>query len=168
MIGCYLVTRDPFWMMSGALVGVISSAPGLDLYYPPLAFLISFAGGCAIPKLNDILVTRFKIDDAVGAVAVHGFGGVWGLVAAGIFAAGYPNMAGPAVSFTGQLMSAVVFAVLGFVPGFALSYGLKLVGLLRCSPAAEAAGLDLAEVPVKAYPEAGLPAFGTVAISPAE
>ncbi len=26
MIGCYLVTRDPFWMMSGALVGVISSA----------------------------------------------------------------------------------------------------------------------------------------------
>ncbi len=28
MIGCYVMTRDPFWMMSGALVGVISSAPG--------------------------------------------------------------------------------------------------------------------------------------------
>ena len=64
MIGAYLVTRDPFWMMSGALIGVISSAPALDLYYPGLAFLVSFGGGCVMPKLNDILVEKFKIDDA--------------------------------------------------------------------------------------------------------
>ncbi|MDQ0467527.1 ammonium transporter [Labrys wisconsinensis] len=168
MIGCYVVTRDPFWMMSGALVGVISSASGLDVYYPGLAFLISFAGGCVIPKLNDLLVTRFKIDDAVGAVAVHGFGGAWGLLAAGIFAAGYPNMAGPEVSFLGQLKSAIVFGLLGFVPGYVLSYLLRRVGLLRANPAAEAAGLDLTEVPVKAYPEAGLPAFAGASISPAQ
>lgn len=169
MIGAYLVTRDPFWMMSGALIGVISSASGLDVYYPPLAFLISFIGGCVIPKLADILLTRFKIDDAVGAVAVHGFGGLWGLIAAGLFASGYPNVNGPAISLGGQLMSAAVFATLGFVPGFAASYALKALGILRASREAEIAGLDLAEVPVKAYPETVIPAFASdAAMSPAE
>lgn len=161
MIGAYLVTRDPFWMMSGALIGVISSAPALDLYYPGLAFLISFGGGCVMPKLNDILVGKFKIDDAVGAVAVHGFGGVWGLVMAGIFASGYPNVAGPEISFVGQLSSAVVFMVLGFAPGYVLSYILKVVGLLRVTEAAEVAGLDKAEVPASAYPESTVPAAFT-------
>lgn len=169
MIGAYLVTRDPFWMMSGALIGVISSAPGLDVYYPPIAFLVSLAGGLVIPKLADILLTRFKIDDAVGAVAVHGFGGVWGLLAVGIFAAGYPNVEGPAISFAGQFGSMVVFATLGFVPGFAASYALKMFGLLRTDPAIEVEGLDIHEVPVKAYPEAStIPAFTGQALSPAE
>jgi len=168
MIGCYLVTRDPFWMMSGALVGVISSAPGLDVYYPPLAFLISFAGGLVIPKIHEIILTRFKIDDAVGAVAVHGFGGVWGLLAAGIFASGYPNVEGPAISFGGQFMSMLVFLALGFIPGYVLSYVLKMVGLLRCAPEAEEIGLDITEVPVKAYPESRIPAFGDGSLSPAE
>ncbi|WP_245293914.1 ammonium transporter [Methylobrevis pamukkalensis] len=168
MIGSYLVTRDPFWMMSGALIGVISSAPGLDVYYPGLAFLISFAGGCFIPKLNDIVVKKFKIDDAVGAVAVHGFGGIWGLIAAGLFASGYPNVSGPNVSLIGQVESAIVFALLGFVPGYLLSYVLKMFGLLRVGAAAELAGLDMAEVPVRAYPEANMPAFVNSATSPAE
>lgn len=169
MIGCYLVTRDPFWMMSGALVGVISSGSGLDVYYPPLAFLISFIGGCVIPKVHDILVNRFKIDDAVGAVAVHGFGGVWGVLAVGIFASGYPNVDGPAVSFMGQFLSVLVFVALGFIPGFAVSYLLKVLGLLRADRASEIAGLDLAEVPVKAYPtDDTMPAFTTEAATPAE
>ncbi|MEQ1944299.1 ammonium transporter [Mesorhizobium sp. VNQ89] len=168
MLGCYLVTRDPFWMMSGALVGVISSAPGLDVYYPPLAFLISFAGGLVIPKLHNILLTKFKIDDAVGAVSVHGFGGVWGLVAVGIFASGYPNVEGPAISLGGQFMSMLVFLALGLIPGFVLSYILKMAGLLRCAPEAEEAGLDITEVPVKAYPESRIPAFGDGALTPAE
>ncbi|MCC9626065.1 ammonium transporter [Thalassospira sp. MA62] len=161
MIGAYLVTRDPFWMMSGALIGVISSAPALDLYYPGFAFLVSFAGGCVMPKLNDILVEKFKIDDAVGAVAVHGFGGVWGLIAAGLFASGYPNVAGPDISFVGQISSAVVFMILGFAPGYALSFVLKAVGLLRVSEKAELSGLDKAEVPVSAYPESSVPAAFT-------
>ena len=168
MLGCYLVTRDPFWMMSGALVGVISSAPGLDVYYPPLAFLISFIGGIFIPKVHEMILTKFKIDDAVGAVAVHGVGGVWGLLAVGIFASGYPNVEGPAISFLGQFQSMIVFLLLGFIPGFVLSYVLKLVGLLRCPAEAEMVGLDITEVPAKAYPESRIPAFGDGTLSPAE
>ena len=158
MIGCYLATRDPFWMMSGALVGVISSASGLDVYFPAFAFIISFAGGLVIPSINNLLI-KLKIDDAVGAVAVHGFGGVWGIMAVGIFAAGYPNITGPEVSFMGQFKSMIVFALLGFVPGYVCSLVLKKVGLLRTNQGAEIAGLDMAEVPVAAYTESGIPAY---------
>lgn len=168
MIGAYLMTRDPFWMMSGALVGVISSAPALDLYYPGLAFLISFVAGLIIPKINDLIVVKFKIDDAVGAVAVHGCSGVYGLIMAGIFASGYLNVDGPQITFAGQFMSAVVFALLGFVPGYGLSWLLKAVGLLRASPGVELAGLDKVEIPAKAYPEAAVPAFDLSPVSPAE
>ena len=157
MIGCYLTTRNPFWMMSGALVGVISSAAGLDLYYPAFAFLISFVGGLVIPYIDKVIV-KLKIDDAVGAVAVHGFGGVWGLLAVGLFAAGYPNVAGPNISLIGQIESTIVFVALGFIPGYVCSLVLKKVDLLRTNEAAEVAGLDTAEVPVTAYPERAVPA----------
>jgi ammonia channel protein AmtB len=156
IIGCYFVTRDPFWMMSGALVGIISAASGLDVYYPPLAFLIGFIGGCIVPAINNLLL-KFKIDDAVGAVAVHGVGGLWGVLAAGIFAAGYPNIEGPAVSFGGQLMSGIVMVLLGFIPGFVASLVLKQLKLLRTIHGAEVAGLDTTEIPVLAYPEGATP-----------
>ena len=168
MIGAYLMTRDPFWMMSGALVGVISSAPALDVYYPGLAFLISFLGGIIAPKVNDYLVMKLKIDDAVGAVAVHGVTGVYGLIMAGIFASGYANIEGPEINLMGQIMSAAVFVVLGFVPGYGLSYVLKMFGLLRVGSGVELAGLDRAEIPAKAYPEAAVPAFELSPVSPAE
>ncbi len=170
MIGTYLVTRDPFWMMSGALVGVIASGSGLDVYYPGLTFINSFLAGCVIPKVNDIIIRKFKIDDAVGAVAVHGFTGIWGLVSMGVLAAGYPNIEGPAVSLMGQVASAIVFVLLGFIPGYVFSFALKMVGLLRASPDAELVGLDKTEVPALAYPESHIPAFAQPEphVSPAE
>jgi len=39
IIGAWLFTKDPFWMMSGALAGIISVASGLDIYWPGLTFL---------------------------------------------------------------------------------------------------------------------------------
>lgn len=152
IIGAYLITRDPFWMMSGGLAGIISAASGLDLYYPPLAFLIGFLGGCAI-AYADRLLQKFGIDDAVGAFSVHGVGGLIGVVACGVFASGYPNIDAPAISLGGQLLGALVMATLGFVPGFGVSYALKAMGLLRVPREAEEAGLDLTEIPSQAYPE---------------
>lgn len=156
IIGAYLITRDPFWMMSGGLVGIISAASGLDLYYPPLAFLLGFIGGCAI-AYADKLLQKFKIDDAVGAFSVHGIGGLIGVVGCGVFASGYPNVDGPAISLGGQLLGAGVMALLGFVPGYLVSYALKAMGLLRVPKDAEEAGLDLTEIPSQAYPESTTP-----------
>ena len=153
IIGAYLVTRQPFWMMSGALAGIFSAAPGLDLYYPPLAFLLGILGGVITPLADKFITAKFKLDDAVGAFAVHGVGGLIGVVGLGIFGAGYANINGPEISFFGQLGGAVVMGALGFIPGFVLSYIMAKAGFLRVPPKAEEAGLDLVEVPLSAYPE---------------
>ena len=157
IIGAWMVTRDPFWMMSGALAGIISCAAGLDLYWPPMAFAIGFVGACIMPVSAKFL-ERLGIDDAVGAVTVHGTVGLWGVLAAGIFAAGYPAYQGDAGSvattgIVGQAVGAAVMAACGFVPGYALSLLLRMVGLLRVPESAELAGLDLVKVPAVAYPE---------------
>ncbi|WP_321277512.1 ammonium transporter [Thiomicrorhabdus indica] len=154
IIGAYLTTRQPFWMLSGAVAGIVSAAPGLDLYYPPLAFMIAMLGGAMAPLVDKFMTTKFKVDDPVGAFAVHGASGVIGILMLGVFS-GFPNIAegAPAVSFMGQLQSAIVMALLGFIPGYVLSFVLAKFGMLRVPPKAEVAGLDIVEVPMKAYPE---------------
>lgn len=37
-------------------------------------------------NITDPLLVYLKVDDAVGATCVHGFGGAWGVIAVGIFA----------------------------------------------------------------------------------
>ncbi len=153
LIGAYLTTREPYWMMSGGLTGIISVAPGLDAYHPGLAYLIGMSVAAVAPMVQSLLL-RMRLDDAVGAFAVHGFGGFAGLVISGIFLSGYPNINGmPEISFMGQLNGALVMAALGFIPGYLLSYGLKKLNLLRVPAHAEERGLDLTEIPAQAYPE---------------
>lgn len=155
IIGAYFLTRDPFWMMSGGLGGIFSIAAGIDLFYPPLAFLLGFIGGIIIP-VGAKLLEKMGIDDAVGAVAVHGFCGVWGLIAVGIFCAGYPGAEGiPAISFMGQLKGAGVMILLGFIPGLVTALILRIFGILRVRNEVELIGLDVAEIPSIAYPEFG-------------
>lgn len=152
IIGAYVVTRQPFWMMSGGLAGIFAAASGLDVYYPPLAFLLGFTAGVVAPKVDAFITHKFKLDDAVGAFAVHGIGGLIGVVGLGLFS-GFPNMVGPDVTLLGQIKSAVVLASLGFIPGYGLSLILAKIGILRVPTKAEIAGLDLVEVPLTAYPE---------------
>ncbi|MBN2606791.1 ammonium transporter [Hydrogenovibrio sp. JE_KL2] len=154
IIGAYLSTRQPFWMLSGAIAGIVAAAPGLDLYYPPLAFMIAMIGGGVAPLVDKFMTHKLKVDDPVGAFSVHGISGLIGIVMLGVFS-GFPNVleGAPAISFMGQLKSAIVMALLGFVPGFVLSYILAKAGVLRVPPKAEMAGLDAVEVPMKAYPE---------------
>lgn len=69
-IAAWVMTRDPFWMMSGALGGIINVAGGLDLYWLPMAFVIAMIGGVIMPIVSNF-VEKKQIDDAVGAVALH-------------------------------------------------------------------------------------------------
>lgn len=153
IIGGYTKTRDPFWMMSGALCGIISVASGLDLYYPGVTFVVAFIGGYLGPVFAGI-IEKFKIDDAAGAVAVHGMCGVIGVLAAGVFLSGYPTHAEgiPPISLYGQFMGMLVMAALGFVPGYVLSLIFRMMGILRASDGVQLAGMDV-EVPIPAYPE---------------
>lgn len=168
LIGAYLTTREPFWMMSGGLVGIISVAPGLDVYYPGLSYLIGMGVAAAAPLVQNLLVKR-GLDDAVGAFAVHGFGGFMGLAISGLFIAGYPNVAegAPAVNLLGQLGGAVVLAILGFFPGYLISLAMKKAGWLRVPAHAEERGLDLVEVPAQAYPEWAITGAGSTVVASA-
>ena len=157
VIGAWMTTRDPFWMMSGALGGIISCASGLDVWWPPLAFVIAFVGAGFIMPQAAKFIEKMGIDDAVGAVTVHGVLGAWGVIAVGIFASGYPALSGDAgvatVSFVGQFVGMIVMFLVGFVPGYGISWLFKAAGALRVGEAAEIAGLDPTKVPASAYPE---------------
>lgn len=147
-MGAFVASRgDPFWTISGGLAGMISIASGVDLYHPVLGYLIGFGGGVLVVRIGNWLELR-GVDDAVGAVAVHGGAGVWSMLAMGIFASGYPQ-ATYATSLAAQLLGIAVMAAVGFVPGFALSWLLKQGELLRVSEEDERLGLDLAELGIE-------------------
>lgn len=165
IIGGWIMTRDPFWMMSGALAGIFAAASGLDVYWPPLAFLLGFCGGVIAP-IGAKWLEKMGIDDAVGAVSVHGFAGMFGVLAFGVFASGYPNGDYPDTNFIGQLVGAITMLLLGFIPGFGASYILKMFGLLRIPESVEISGMDIVKIPATAYPE-GMQTGGLTA-TPAE
>ncbi|KAB8137460.1 ammonium transporter [Gracilibacillus oryzae] len=156
IIGAYIGSKgEPFWTISGGLAGFISVAAGIDLYHPALALVIGAIGSFLVAKIGELLEKK-GVDDPVGAISVHGFAGAWGVVAVGIFAAGYPNISGPEISFFGQLAGMLISAMLGFIPGFVISFVMKKMNVLRIPAEVEAVGLDISEVPASAFPE-GIP-----------
>lgn len=149
----YIVSKgDAFWTYSGGLAGVIACSAGNDLYHPVQALLIAALLVVVIYKLHFWVEKRFKIDDAVGAVAVHGYAGFLGVCAAGVVLWGYPSSpdallghAEPWARVTpwGQFAGAMImFWGLGFIPGYALSWVLKKLGMLRIPREVELVGLD--------------------------
>jgi ammonium transporter, Amt family len=158
MLAAYLISKgDPFWTYSGGLAGVIGASAGNDLYHPIQAMLIGAVVVVIIYKMHYYVERRFKIDDAVGAVAVHGYAGFLGVVIAGFMLWGYPAAAPvdhitpwfataegwPMINPLGNFLGAIImFGVLGFLPMFVLAKILDGFGLLRVPRAVELAGLD--------------------------
>ncbi|MDT8861356.1 hypothetical protein N0O92_14040 [Alkalihalobacillus sp. MEB130] len=156
IMGCYIASKaDPFWTVSGGLVGIISVGAGLDLYYPGLGFLIAFIGGLIAPKIGEFMEKK-GLDDPVGAIVVHGVIGVYSVIAVGIFASGFPNVVGPDITFFGQLIGAIVMVAIGFIPGYVVAYVLKKMNALRIPEEVEKIGIDVAKFPGSPYPE-GIP-----------
>ena len=145
LIAGYVVSRgEPFWTYSAGLAGIITASAGNDLYHP-----IGSVGAVCAYKLHFWVERKFKIDDAVGAVAVHGYAGFIGLVIAGFMLWGHPATNGfydppTLIPPWGQLAGAVImFGVLGFIPAYVVSKIMNGMGLLRVPPAVELVGLDI-------------------------
>jgi ammonium transporter, Amt family len=152
--GWFASKGDPFWTLSGGLAGVISVSAGADVYHPSLAYLLAISGGMVAVWSGNYIEKKLRIDDAVGAVAVHGVCGFYGVLLVGIFAGGYPTGVNQVESsFGGQLMGMLAFLPLAFLPGYAVSWILKKLNLLRVPPEVELEGLDLAEFGQDFFPE---------------
>ncbi|WP_282606376.1 ammonium transporter [Pelagibius sp. Alg239-R121] len=147
LLMAYVVSKgDAFWTYSGGLAGVITASAGNDLYHPIQAMIVGGIGTWCVYKLHFIVERKFKIDDAVGAVAVHGYAGFIGLVICGFLLWGAP--ASPfegyaTISPWGQLAGAIImFGVLGFLPAFIVSKIMAAMGMLRVPEEVELLGLD--------------------------
>src|SRR5215208_4677626 len=151
--GGYFASRgDPFWTVSGGLAGVIGVSAGADVYAPTLAYLISILTAVLVVYAGNWIETKMRVDDVVGAVAVHGVAGFLGVLWVGIFAAGYPTGVNNVdSSIGGQLIGMATFLPLGFLTGYACSWVMKKLNILRVPPEVELMGLDVAEYEPNLY-----------------
>ena len=149
MLVGYMVSKgDAFWTYSGGLAGIITASAGNDLYHPIQALVIGGLGTYLMYELHYWVERRFKIDDAVGAVAVHGYAGFIGVVIAGVVLWGHPSSTYEGYALItpwGQFAGAVImFWVLGFIPAWVLAKILASMDLLRIPREIELLGLDFA------------------------
>lgn len=150
LMAAYVVSKgDAFWTFSGGLAGVITASAGNDLYHPIQAMLVGAFGVVIVYKLHYWVERKFKLDDAVGAVAVHGYSGVIGLIVAGFILWGAPSSpyeGYATVNPLGQIIgAAIMFGLLGFLPGWGLAKLQAAAGVLRIPEEVELQGLDYAE-----------------------
>jgi Amt family ammonium transporter len=152
--GWFASRGDPFWTLSGGLAGVISVSAGADVYHPSLAYLLATSGGILAVYSGVWIERKLRVDDAVGAVAVHGVCGFYGVFLVGIFAGGFPTgVNNIESSFGGQLVGMMTFLPLAFLPGYLASWVLKYFNLLRVPAEVELEGLDMAEFQQDFFPE---------------
>jgi Amt family ammonium transporter len=135
---------------NGWTAGLVASSAACAFIAPAEALIVGLVAGAMVPFLVELLDLRLEVDDPGGAISVHAAGGIWGMLAVGLFGrfeAGNP----------GQLLAQIiaVATVLGAI--LPLTYGLnalldRVMGQ-RVRPEAESQGMDLHELGAGAYPE---------------
>jgi len=182
------ISRIVITTNSAAIAGILSSTiiawivlgkPDLSMTINGcLAGLVAITAGCAyvnvwssliIGAIVGILVVyaviffdKMKIDDPVGALAVHLVNGIFGTLAVGLFAEDHlmPGTTGNGLFFGGglklffnQLIGVVSVGAFTFVVSFIIWIILKKLIGLRVSVNEEIEGLDIGEHGMEAYPE---------------
>jgi ammonium transporter, Amt family len=135
--------------VNGSVAGLVAITAGCASMALPFAVLTGLIGG-AISVLGVKLLEKMRLDDVVGAVAVHGFCGAWGTLAAGLFLIN--NMFDP-VQIMVQLIGIGVAFLWVFISAYSMYWLIaKTVGL-RVSALHEQRGLDITEHGEIGYPE---------------
>ncbi|MCF6094283.1 ammonium transporter [Microaerobacter geothermalis] len=142
---------DPSMTMNGALAGLVAITAGVAYVESLSAIIIGAIGGILVIGAT-LLVDRLKIDDPVGAVAVHGFNGIFGTIAVGLFdsAEGFFTTGNTSLLFV-QILGALVLSIWGFAGGFAMAHFTRITVGLRASAKEEEEGLDMAYHGIPAY-----------------
>ena len=79
---------DPSMMCNGMLAGLVAITAPCAFVSAPVACLIGLISGVLVIEAAFFVERVLKVDDPVGAVAVHGFNGAWGVICVGLFADG--------------------------------------------------------------------------------
>ena len=136
---------DLTMFMNGVLGGLVGITAGADQMSPMDAVLIGAIAGVII-VLGVALIDKLRLDDPVGAVAVHLICGIWGTLAVGLFG----EMAG-LDQFLIQLAGVGIVGAFCVICSFAILIPIKATMGLRVDKEEELKGLDLAEHGMDAY-----------------
>ena len=142
---------DLTMFMNGVLGGLVGITAGADQMSPTDAIIIGLIAGIII-VLGVALIDKLKLDDPVGAVAVHLICGIWGTLAVGIFGA----LAG-SEQLIAQLIGIGVIGLTCIISSFTLLFVVKIIlGGIRVSKEEELNGLDISEHGMDAYADFSL------------
>lgn len=141
---------------NGILAGLVAVTAPCAFIAPWAAVVIGAIGGAVMLWATAFTEKTLKIDDPVGAFAVHGATGIWGLLSVAIFADGtYGDVAGLVAGSTNlivpQVVSVVALLAWTGVVGFALFTLLDKTMGLRVPSEDEEKGLDVTEHGYPAY-----------------
>jgi Amt family ammonium transporter len=157
---------DPSMTANGMLAGLVAITAPCAFVAPYGAAIIGTVAGLLVVTVVLVVERVFKVDDPVGAVAVHGANGLWGVLAVGLFADGkYGDglngvaggvkglFYGDAGQLAAQVTDAVVLVVFCSVMTVAFFKIMDKVMGMRSTEDAEIAGLDMPELGAMAYPD---------------
>jgi Amt family ammonium transporter len=167
--------HDPSMLCNGLLAGLVAITAPCAFVSPWAAVAIGGIAGFVV-VYSVLFWEKAGVDDVVGAISVHGVGGLWGVISLGLFAngeygAGWNGVVrdemvakygfdgvrglfyGDASQFGAQLLSAFVVAVFGFVTGYAWFKLSNLITPIRVPAEVEVEGLDVPEVGAPGYPD---------------
>jgi Amt family ammonium transporter len=136
---------DLTMFLNGILGGLVGITAGADLMSPNESVVIGLMAG-AIIVLAVAFVDKIKLDDPVGAVAVHLVCGIFGTLAVGVFGA----KAGMD-QFLYQLAGVGATATFCTITSFLILFTIKKTGGIRVTKEEELEGLDLHEHGMDAY-----------------
>ena len=142
---------DITMVINGILAGLVSITAGCNVVGPSSAILIGLIAGVVV-DIAVLFFDRLKVDDPVGAVAVHGINGLFGTIAVGFFAQedGLFFGGGTSLLIT-QIIGVLSIALFSFCLTYVVMSLLKITVGIRVSKEEEKAGIDAVSFGVKSY-----------------
>lgn len=144
---------DPGMTLNGALGGLVGITAGPDVISNGWAIVVGLISG-AIIVYGIAAIEKRGIDDPVGAIAVHGLCGIWGVLAVGIFGTDIGLLTGGGFDqLLIQLIGITAIAGWVFITSSIVFRVIHATVGLRVTAEEELAGLDRVEHGAAAYPE---------------
>ncbi|MEA1916308.1 MAG: ammonium transporter, partial [Campylobacterota bacterium] len=128
----------------GIIAGLVGVTAGCDQFNTVTSAFIGLSSAFIMHFFDQLLLRKFRVDDPLSVVSIHGMVGAWGTLAVGIFAT-VPLDSTRVEFILVQLLGVVVAFIFAFTLGLALFYALHKFSLLRVSGKHEVLGLNVSE-----------------------